>query len=74
VGERSPITGDLFDFVSELKQADAGDISICGSISLVRPLLLEGLLDELVRITRPLVAGGRRRQLSEPDGPTTRPA
>jgi hypothetical protein len=36
------ITGDLFDFVGELKQADGGDISICGSISLVRQLLLEG--------------------------------
>ena len=68
----SLITGDLIDFVRELKQKDGGDISICASISLVRQLLHAGLLDDLILITHPVVAGGGRRALFDPDGPTTR--
>lgn len=68
----SLITADLVDFVRQLKQADGGDISICGSISLVRQLLFAGLLDELTLVIHPVVAGGGRRPLFEPDGPTTR--
>jgi dihydrofolate reductase len=68
----SLITGDLFDFVRELKQADGGDISVCASISLVRQLFFAGLLDELTLVTHPVVAGGGRRPLFDPDGPTTR--
>lgn len=68
----SLIDGDLFAFVRQLKQTDGGDISVCGSISVVRQLFLAGLLDELTLITHPVIAGGGRQPLFEPDGPTAR--
>ncbi|MDN5771386.1 MAG: dihydrofolate reductase family protein [Microlunatus sp.] len=57
----SLITGDLFDLVRDLKRADGGHISVCGSISLVGQLLLAGLLDEL-RADRPPRADHGRTQ------------
>jgi dihydrofolate reductase len=65
------IEGDLLDFVRRLKAGDGGEIAAMGGISLVRQLLFAGLLDELVLITHPVVAGSGRR-LFEPGDPTTR--
>lgn len=65
------IEGDLLDFVRRLKEADGGDISVQGSISVVRQLFLAGLLDRLTLITHPVIAGAGER-LFGPETPTTR--
>lgn len=65
------IDGDLEDFVTDLKQTEGGEISICGSISLVRQLMFAGLLDSLTLITHPVIAGSGRH-LFEPGDPVTR--
>ena len=67
----SLIEGDVEDFVHELKAQDGGTIAVMGGMSLVRQLLLAGLLDELTLIIHPVVAGKGRR-LFEDGTPTTR--
>lgn len=66
------IEGDLHDFVRNLKERPGKDIGVQGSISVVRDLFLAGLLDELILITHPVVAGGSFRRLFQPGDPTTR--
>lgn len=66
------IAGDLEDFVRELKSRQGGDIAVMSSISLVRQLFLAGLIDELMLITHPVIAGSGRRHLFAPDDPVTR--
>lgn len=68
----SLIAGDLEDFVRELKSRQGGDIAVMSSISLVRQLFLAGLIDELMLITHPVIAGSGRRHLFAPDDPVTR--
>ncbi|MBG6183142.1 dihydrofolate reductase [Arthrobacter sp. CAN_A214] len=65
------IEGDLVDFVTELKATDGKDISVCGSISVVRQLLFAGLLDSLTLMMHPVIAGSGRR-LFETGDPLTR--
>ncbi|MGV8833175.1 MAG: dihydrofolate reductase family protein [Devosia sp.] len=65
------IEGELLAFVKKLKQAEGGEISAMGGISLVRQLLFAGLLDELTLMTHPVIAG-TGRHLFEPGDPTTR--
>ena len=65
------IEGPLEDFVAGLKNGDGGDIGIFSSISLVRQLLFAGLLDSLMLIVHPVVAGGGRRLFDDGD-PLTR--
>jgi dihydrofolate reductase len=65
------VEGNLEEFVADLKAGDGGDISVCGSISIVRQLLFAGLLDSLLLMTHPVVAGTGRR-LFEPGDPLTR--
>ena len=67
----SLIEGDVEDFVRDLKQQDGGTIAVMGGMSLVRQLLLAGLMDELALIIHPVVAGKGRR-LFEDGTPTTR--
>lgn len=67
----SLIEGDVEDFVRALKQQDGGTIALMGGMSLVRQLLLAGLLDELTLIVHPVVAGKGKR-LFEDGTPTTR--
>jgi dihydrofolate reductase len=67
----SLIEGDVEDFVRALKQQDGGTIAVMGGMSLVRQLLLAGLLDELTLIVHPVVAGKGKR-LFEDGTPTTR--
>jgi len=43
----------LEEFVTALKHSDGGDISACGSITLVRALLFAGLLDTLTLLIHP---------------------
>lgn len=68
----SLIAGDLEDFVRELKSRQGGDIAVMSSISLVRQLFLAGLIDELMLITHPVIAGSGWRHLFAPDDPVTR--
>ena len=65
------IEGDLLDFVRRLKATEGGTISVMGGMSLVRQLMLAGLLDELALIIHPVISG-KGRHLFEPDTPTTR--
>lgn len=65
------IAGDLDAFVADLKQSDGGDISVCGSISVVRQLLFAGLLDSLMLMIHPVIAGTGRRLFATGD-PQTR--
>ena len=65
------IDRNLEEFVAALRDSDGGDISVCGSISVVRQLLFAGLLDTLTLIVHPVVAGSGRH-LFQPDDPATR--
>ena len=65
------IEGDLESFVRDLKSQPGGTISVMGGMSLVSQLLLDGLMDELMLIVHPVVAGNGRR-LFEDGTPTTR--
>lgn len=65
------ITGDVDEFVRDLKASDGGDIAIMAGISIVRHLVFAGLLDTLTLMTHPVVAGAGRH-LFEPGDPTTR--
>ncbi|WP_298461860.1 dihydrofolate reductase family protein [uncultured Cellulomonas sp.] len=65
------IDGDLVESVSALKRTEGGTISVCGSISVVRQLLFAGVLDSLMLMTHPVVAGSGRH-LFEPGDPLTR--
>ena len=66
------IENDLATAVEELKAADGGDIAVAGSPGLVRSLLEQGLLDELVLLIHPVVAGGGRKKLFADDAPLTK--
>jgi dihydrofolate reductase len=48
------LTGDLVDAVTALKGEPGGDIAMSGSVSVVRQLLAEGLLDELHLFVHPI--------------------
>lgn len=61
----------LEEFVTELRESDGAEITVCGSISVVRQLLFAGLLDSLTLLVHPVVAGAGRH-LFEPDDPATR--
>lgn len=61
----------LEEFVADLKQTPGGEISVCGSISIVRQLFFAGLIDSLTLMTHPVVAG-TGRHFFEPTDPTTR--
>jgi dihydrofolate reductase len=61
------LTGDLADAVKQLKAGDGKDISVAGSPSLVRSLLEQDLLDELVLLIHPVIAGGGRKRLFADD-------
>jgi dihydrofolate reductase len=57
----SVISGDLAEEVTRLKELPGRDILVIGSPTLVRSLLRDGLLDQLVLIVQPIVAGGGAR-------------
>lgn len=68
----SLIKGGLHDHVRGLRESTGQDIGVQGSISIVRDLFLAGLLDELILITHPVIAGGSFRRLFQAGDPTTR--
>jgi dihydrofolate reductase len=49
---------ELVEKVSALRERPGGDIYIYGSLSVVRALLTEGLVDELVLMIEPITLGG----------------
>ncbi|GIU56551.1 Dihydrofolate reductase [Arthrobacter sp. 49Tsu3.1M3] len=64
------IEGPLEDFVAALKNSDGGEIGIFSSISLVHQLLFAGLLDTLMLIVHPVIAGSGRRLFNDGDALT----
>jgi len=67
----SLIEGDVETFVRDLKAKPGGTIAAMAGMSLVRQLLLAGLMDELTLVVHPVIAGKGRR-LFEDGTPTTR--
>jgi dihydrofolate reductase len=51
------ISGDVMDRIKALKSAEGKDISVTGSLTLVRSLLTAGLLDQLQLFVHPIVLG-----------------
>src|SRR4051794_5589826 len=51
-------SADLVAKVTELRQQQGGDIYVYGSLTLVRTLLAEGLVDELLLMIEPITLGG----------------
>ncbi|MFI9352547.1 dihydrofolate reductase family protein [Streptomyces lydicus] len=49
----------------ELRAAEGGDLSVLGSPTLVRTLLREGLVDELLLMIMPVILGGGKRIFPE---------
>lgn len=62
------IEGDLATAVKQLKTGSGKGISVAGSPSLVRSLLEQDLLDELVLLIHPVIAGEGRKKLFADDG------
>ena len=65
------IEGELADFVRDLKNRKGGTIAAMAGMSLVRQLLLAGLMDELTLLVHPVIAGTGRHLFTE-DTPRTR--
>jgi len=51
-------SADLVQTVSELRDEPGGDVYVYGSLTLVRALMVEKLLDELVLMIEPITLGG----------------
>jgi dihydrofolate reductase len=47
------VDGDLYEFVTDLRQRTGGDIGVHGSITLTQSLLEQGLVDELRLVIAP---------------------
>jgi dihydrofolate reductase len=62
------IKGSLADEVARLKREPGKDIGIYGSPSVVRSLLYDDLLDELLLLVHPVVAGSGKRLFPEGSG------
>jgi len=59
------IKSDVFQEIAQLKQKPGKNIGAHGSITLIRFLLDHGLLDELVLVVFPVLAGHGRHLLTE---------
>jgi dihydrofolate reductase len=57
------IEGGLVEFVRELRQQPGGDVGVHASISVAQALLAAGLVDELVLVIGPMIAGRGRKLL-----------
>ena len=59
--ETTVLSGDLAAAVGELKAKPGGELQVVGSLSVVRLLLDNDLVDELILLTAPVVVGQGRR-------------
>ena len=59
--ETTVLTGDVAAAVGELKARPGGELQVVGSLSVVRLLLDNDLVDELTLLTFPVVVGQGRR-------------
>ncbi|HEY0540953.1 MAG TPA: dihydrofolate reductase family protein [Actinoallomurus sp.] len=66
------IKGDLATAVQELKAGEGKGIAVTGSPGLVGSLLEQDLLDELMLVIHPVIAGGGRKKLFADDTPLKR--
>jgi dihydrofolate reductase len=64
------LSGDLAAAIRELKATQAGELQVHGSGDLVRRLLQDGLVDEIVLLTYPVVVGQGTRLFPD-SGPDT---
>jgi dihydrofolate reductase len=60
-GNAIAVTGELIDFVQDLKDQPGRDIGIHASISVTQALLTADVLDELRLVIAPTIAGSGRR-------------
>jgi dihydrofolate reductase len=63
--------GDALGDIAALREKDGGDMLVWGSVSLVRALLVAGMVDEINLMIEPILLGGGKRIFPE-DG-TARP-
>ncbi|QXE38663.1 dihydrofolate reductase family protein [Streptomyces sp. GMY02] len=63
------LKGDLIDAVTALKGKPGGEITVGGSVSVVRQLLAHGLLDELHLLVHPIAVRAGMRLFDEGDQP-----
>lgn len=59
------LRNDVYDQLANLKHQPSGDILVCGSPTLVRGMLGQGLLDELNLLVLPIVVGSGERLFPE---------
>jgi dihydrofolate reductase len=69
---KSTLVKDLAATAERLKAGEGKDIAVTGSPGVVRSLLGEGLLDELMLLIQPVIAGGGRMKLFDDDAALTR--
>ena len=62
------IKGDLAQAIAQLKQHPGKNIGTAGSPTLVRSLLEQGLLDELILLVHPVVVGSGKRLFEDASG------
>jgi dihydrofolate reductase len=63
------LAGDAADAVARMREADAGDLVVLGSGTLVRSLAARGLVDEYLLSIHPLVLGTGRRLFADGAAP-----
>jgi len=63
--ETTALSGDVAAAVGELKAKPGGELQVVGSLSVVRLLLDNDLLDEITLLTYPVVVGQGRRLFAE---------
>jgi dihydrofolate reductase len=61
------LKGNLAEELAQLKQQPGKDIGVAGSPGLVHSLLQQDLLDELILLVHPVVAGSGKRLFKEGD-------
>jgi dihydrofolate reductase len=62
------LSGDPIAAISELKEASLGEMQVHGSATLIRALLVAGLIDEMTLLVVPVVLGQGKRLFPD-DGP-----
>ena len=62
------LKGDLAQEITRLKQQPGKNIGTAGSPTLVHSLLEQGLLDELILLVHPVVAGSGKRLFKDGEG------